>query len=106
MASALARYLARRTVNVTNLRHFTVELNDFERLVLVRLDGTRTVDDVLQSLLVDVAEGRMSLEAHGSDVTGVEAAREWMSNALDSALSSLAARALLIGELGGTPAHE
>lgn len=106
VASALARYLARRTVNVTNLRHFTVELNDFERLVLVRLDGTRTVDDVLQSLLVDVAEGRMSLEAHGSDVTGVEAAREWMSNALDSALSSLAARALLIGELGGTPAHE
>ena len=106
VASALARHMARRNVNVTNLRHFTMEMNNFERLVLVRLDGTRTVNDVLQLLLADVAEGRMSLEAQGSNVTGAEAARELMSNALDSALSSLAARALLIGELGGTPAHE
>lgn len=96
-ASALARNMARRAVNVTNLRHFTVELNDFERLVLVRLDGTHTVDDVLQSLLEDVAEGRMSLETQVTDVSDAEAARELMSNALNSVLLSLASRALLVG---------
>ncbi len=96
VASALARQLARRTANVTNLRHFTVELNDFERLVLMRLDGTRTVNDVLQSLLTDVSEGRMSLELHGSDVTSAESARELMAKALDAALSSLASRVLLL----------
>lgn len=97
VASSLARHMAQRAASVTNVRHFTVELNDFERLVLVRLDGARTVEDLLQSVLADVAEGRMDLEAGGSDVSGVEEARDLMSSVLDSALSSFAARALLVG---------
>ena len=97
VASPVARYVARRGVHVTNLRHFSIELNDFERLVLVRLDGTNTVDDVLQSLLVNVAEGRMSVESHGSEVAGAEATREMLSNVLNSTLLSLASRALLVG---------
>lgn len=97
VASALARHTARRAVNVTNLRHFTTELNDFERLVLVRLDGTRTVEEVLQSLLADVSEGRMSLETHGSSLNCTEDAQALLAQALNAALSSLAGRALLVG---------
>lgn len=97
VASALARHTARRAVNVTNLRHFTTELNDFERLVLVRLDGTRTVDELLQSLLADVEEGRMSLETHGSSLNCNDDARELLAQALQAALTSLAGRALLVG---------
>ncbi len=97
VASALARHMARRSVNVTNLRHFTTELTDFERLVLVRLDGTRTVNEVLESLLADVVEGRMSMAAHGSKVSDTENARDLISNALNSVLLSLVTRALLVG---------
>lgn len=97
VASALARHTARHAMNVTNLRHFTVVLSELERLVLLRLDGTRTVDEILHSLLEDVAAGRLSLEAHGSNVASAEAAREVMSDALNSALAGFASRELLIG---------
>jgi len=96
-ASALARRAARTSVNVTNLRHFTVELNDFERLVLVRLDGTHTVEQILQSLLTDVLEGRLSLESQKLDVRQPDSARQLLSQALNSTLLSLAGRALLVG---------
>lgn len=96
-ASVLARYLARRSSKVTNLRHFTVELDEFDRVVLTRLDGTMTVEDVLQSLLRDVAEGRMNLESEGSAVTGQESARTLLTKALDLALSSFASQGLLVG---------
>jgi methyltransferase-like protein/cyclopropane fatty-acyl-phospholipid synthase-like methyltransferase len=106
VASALARHMAQHSPSVTNLRHQAIVLSDFERLVLFRLDGTRTVEGVLQSLLADVVEGRMNLEAHGTPVASPERSRELLSNALDSALFHFASQALLVDELGGVQGRE
>jgi methyltransferase-like protein/protein-L-isoaspartate O-methyltransferase len=61
VASPLARLQARESGELTNLRHETVRVSDGERVLLTRLDGTRSTDEVL-ALVQDQAAGRTALE--------------------------------------------
>jgi methyltransferase-like protein/2-polyprenyl-3-methyl-5-hydroxy-6-metoxy-1,4-benzoquinol methylase len=91
--SALARFQAEGSSDVTNLRHESVRLDDIERLVLRQLDGTRSRETLLADLLTLVDMGVLTV-GKGDDVRGRLEAR------LDVALQRLAGGALLVSPPG------
>jgi methyltransferase-like protein/2-polyprenyl-3-methyl-5-hydroxy-6-metoxy-1,4-benzoquinol methylase len=95
-ASPLARLQAMGEGLVTNLRHWAVQLCDFDRLVLRRLDGTRDRGAILDSLAMAVREGELSLEQEGGAVQDPARAREMLAESLEPALERLARSALLV----------
>jgi methyltransferase-like protein len=66
IASRVARNQAAEEDVVTNLYHERVILDDFERYLLTRLDGTRN----LQALLKDVMEGPLANLSYTEDKEG------------------------------------
>jgi methyltransferase-like protein len=65
VASPLARLQATESGDVTNLRHEAVRLGDAERVLLARLDGTRTRDEVL-ALVKETSAGEAILQQFAS----------------------------------------
>lgn len=96
LASPLARLQADGDGLLTNLRHLSVRLDDFDRLVLHQLDGNRDRDAILDALAALVDEGVLTLEQDGRALPGAEA-RPLLEQALTPALQRLAQSALLIG---------
>jgi hypothetical protein len=89
VASRWARQLAQEQSNVSDLRLRRVDLNPLERFLLVRLDGTYTVDGLVQAVLDGpVARGdwRIGAEDAGEENTrssargGVESALRWFAD--------------------------
>jgi hypothetical protein len=103
VASLLARYQAGLGPAVTNLRHEGGQLNEFSRMVLRHLDGTRDRADILESLLQSQREGRLVLpegspgSAVGAPVARQAVSEEILGTMLDRCLERLARFALLIG---------
>jgi hypothetical protein len=89
MVSPLARLQAAAGDQVTNLRHFTVDLLDFDRVVVPYLDGTRDRPAILS--LVRDAVGRGDI----STPRGATGSAD-LSLALDASLRRLAGSALLL----------
>jgi hypothetical protein len=88
-ASPLARVQAAVGERVTNLRHFTVDLLDFDRAVIPYLDGTRDRPAILSLVRDAVDRGGISTDrgtTHSAD----------LSLALDASLRRLAGSALLL----------
>lgn len=66
VASAWARFQAKEATEVTNLELKRVQLDPLMRFLFVRLDGTRTAEELAQEVLDGpVAEGFWSLEFDG-----------------------------------------
>jgi SAM-dependent methyltransferase/methyltransferase-like protein len=96
MASPLARWEARTTRDVTNLRHRRVGLNVFEQAVLRKLDGQRDHGALVEELAGDAAAGAFIIEKGGQPVRDADALRATLQEALPATLRKLAFGALLV----------
>jgi methyltransferase-like protein/SAM-dependent methyltransferase len=96
VASPLARYQASYSGEITNLRHRTVLLNEFERQVLVLLDGKHAPAGILEVLWTALDRGDLEIQQEGQTVTDPGRAREIVREALPPILQRLARLALLV----------
>ncbi|HEX3868129.1 MAG TPA: hypothetical protein VHV78_15305, partial [Gemmatimonadaceae bacterium] len=87
-ASAVTRERAPHDSILPTLQHRGVKVSDFERLILTLLDGTRTRDDLLDSIDRAVANGSLSTGDNRVN-------REAMGAGLDVILKRFAAHAIL-----------
>jgi hypothetical protein len=97
VGSPVARALALSEELVTNMRHLSVKLNDFERLVLTLLDGTSDRAAVLDSLTEAAAEGDLEIRAPDGTAPKDCDLRAVLEQTLEPCLQRLARSALLVG---------
>jgi methyltransferase-like protein/SAM-dependent methyltransferase len=64
-ATPLVRYQAQRGTQVTNRRHRSVSLNEFDRRVLEQLDGSRTKEDLHKFVADLVKNGTLTVTKAG-----------------------------------------
>src|SRR5204862_7116227 len=95
-ASALARFQAAANQPLCNLRHSTVALDPFDRLVLQQLDGTRERSALVEALAGLVANGAIKAEQEGAAVRDPAVVREALGQALAASLDRIAGSALLV----------
>ena len=95
-ASPLARRQADEGFQVTSLRHETLRVGETERHVLVRLDGTRTVTDLVGELLQKATDGSLQLSRDDCPINDPTAARDVLEAAVPQVLQRLARAALLV----------
>jgi methyltransferase-like protein/2-polyprenyl-3-methyl-5-hydroxy-6-metoxy-1,4-benzoquinol methylase len=95
-ARRLARWQAAAGRPVTNLKHEQVNLDDFARQVLPRLDGEHTREEVARELAEHVATGRLAVVQEGAPVTGPARAGRVVRRALDEQVARFARQALLL----------
>ena len=96
VASPLARCQAAAGSQVTSLRHEMVTLGEFERHLLLHLDGKhdrRELGDLLADL---VAAGVLQAQRDGRPVRDRAEVRPLVAQALDEQLLGLARAALLV----------
>ncbi|MDA0371638.1 MAG: methyltransferase domain-containing protein [Actinomycetota bacterium] len=75
--SRLARWQASRfRTSVTNLRHEELEIDDLDRVVIVSLDGSRTIDEIVEAGLNALTDGTVEVEVDGQPMTDVELLRD------------------------------
>jgi methyltransferase-like protein/cyclopropane fatty-acyl-phospholipid synthase-like methyltransferase len=94
-ASALARHEATKGTRVTNLRHESVALDDFNRQLLQRLDGGRDRSELLAMLEQLVATDVLAVRQEGQPVRESTTVRRILDEALSQNLDKLARAALL-----------
>lgn len=97
VSSAYARLQAATATRVTNLRRRAVELGEFDRAVLLLLDGTRDVGGVLDALVDEVLAGRFDLSQTGEPVRDPEVIRAVFASEVETTVRRLASDALLMG---------
>jgi methyltransferase-like protein len=95
-ASALAQFQAAAGQPLSNLRHRTVALDLFDRLVLQQLDGTRGRPALVEALAGLVASGAITVQQGGAAVHDPAAIREALRQSLGASLDRLAGSALLV----------
>jgi methyltransferase-like protein/trans-aconitate methyltransferase len=96
-ASACARYQARQSDRVANLRHERVHVDPLARYLLPLLDGTRTRDDLAAILDDLVARGALKIPHEGEGDADPAAVLERVHRELDNSLAWLARTSLLVG---------
>jgi hypothetical protein len=79
------------------VRHKIIELSGFERLVLKRLDGSRDRSQLLDELVIAVAQGEFPLIHNNQPITDSIAARAILERSLEPCLGRLGTSALLVG---------
>jgi methyltransferase-like protein/ubiquinone/menaquinone biosynthesis C-methylase UbiE len=68
LASPWARFQATRgCASCTNLLHQSIALDNFDRALLYRMDGTRDLDALVQGALDDAARGALRVSIDGAD---------------------------------------
>ena len=95
VASPLARLQAANVARVTNLRRRSVDLADFERAVLLLLDGTRDLDAVTEALVGQVHSGGSQLRREGKAVRDPRAIRKAFGGEIAAVVRRFATSALL-----------
>lgn len=90
----LVRWQASRGVLVTNRRHETLQVSDFDCYLLGKLDGSRSQAELADSIANDIRSGQLSIAADGPSQT--LPADEVSSELVKRTLDSLAKRALLV----------
>jgi methyltransferase-like protein len=96
-ATPLARLQSGADEPVISLRHLGVKLEEFERLVLRLLDGTRDRPALVEELARQAAEGDFEIQQEGRSLDDPAMIRAYLAEALDAALRRLAGNALLVG---------
>lgn len=94
-AYAVARAEARTRSLVTNLRHESISLDEFNRQLLLRLDGEHDVAMLVDEFAGLVADNTLSIKQSGVEVRDPASVREVMRNAVPEALAGLARAALI-----------
>lgn len=75
--SRCARWQASQLrTSVTNLRHEELEIDDLDRVLIVNMDGSRTVSGVVEAGLVALTDGTVEVEVDGEIVTDTDLLRE------------------------------
>ena len=95
-ALATARLAAETTPSVPNYRHRQIALSDFDRLVLLQLDGRRTRSEIVDRLVAAVLEGKFALQEHGQPIKNPVILRPIIERSLPPALDRLNRGALLV----------
>lgn len=96
LASPLARVQGSADSRVANLRHELVVLEEFDRQVLLRLDGRHSHSDLLDELEQLVGEGILAVQQDGEAITAAETIQRHLEAALQQRLQHLANKALLV----------
>ena len=96
MASAVARWLAERGPDVTNLRHEPVRLHPFIHRLVPLLDGQMDRPALLQKLAEMLAAGIIQVEQNDRPVEEPAEVRTLLPEMLESSLQSVADAALLV----------
>jgi SAM-dependent methyltransferase/methyltransferase-like protein len=75
--SRCARWQASQLrMSVTNLRHEELEIDDLDRVLIVAMDGSRSVVDVVDIGLAALSDGTVEVEVDGETVTDADLLRE------------------------------
>jgi methyltransferase-like protein/SAM-dependent methyltransferase len=94
--SPIARYLARTSLLVPNLRHERVELDAISHFLLLQLDGTKNREDLMNALLDLFAKGSFGFHINNEPVTDPEKVREILEQQLELTMEWFTRAALLI----------
>jgi methyltransferase-like protein len=95
LARPLARWQAKSGRSATNLRHESVNLDDFGRQVLSRLDGRHTRPEMVRELVGLVADGQLTVQQDGERITEPRRIEQAMVQLLDLQIDQFARQALL-----------
>jgi len=90
VAWSVARQEARTGPHVSNLRHETITLDEFNRQILLRLDGTRDRAALIEELSTLVASNELAIQQEGVEVRDPSTVRAIMTQAVDNSLVTLA----------------
>jgi methyltransferase-like protein/SAM-dependent methyltransferase len=94
--SRLARHLLTRGAEeVPSLRHHVAKLDDFDRIVLLSLDGKRNRDDLVEHLTAEAAADRVVVQSDGERVRDKKILRRILGQSLDPSLDRLAKACLI-----------
>jgi methyltransferase-like protein/cyclopropane fatty-acyl-phospholipid synthase-like methyltransferase len=96
MARPLARWQAQSGRPVINLQHEVVNLDDFGRRILPRLDGQHTREEITREVAALVEGGQMTIQEQGVKVTQPQRIDQVLQEALGKKLELFARQALLI----------
>ncbi|MGE0384757.1 MAG: methyltransferase regulatory domain-containing protein [Gammaproteobacteria bacterium] len=96
VTSTLVRHQAARGRVATNLRHDSVALGPFDAVLLPLLDGSRDRAALIDALSAAIADGRLVMHRNEDKVTDPDEVRGLTAQALEVALSQLAAKMLLV----------
>jgi methyltransferase-like protein len=95
LARPLARWQARSGRSVTNLRHEFVNLDEFGRQVLPRLDGRHTRPEAVRELVGLVEGGQLTVQQDGEKITEPRRVEQALVQLLDRQIDQFAHQALL-----------
>jgi methyltransferase-like protein/SAM-dependent methyltransferase len=96
-ATPLVRLQAETSRAVTNLRHEMVQVDDFSRILLLLLDGTRNRAALQTALTSRVEQGALTLSRDGQPITDRDQIRALVAELLPPRLTELVRSALLVG---------
>jgi methyltransferase-like protein/cyclopropane fatty-acyl-phospholipid synthase-like methyltransferase len=95
LARPLARWQAKSGRSATNLRHESVNLDEFGRQVLPRLDGRHTRPEMVRELVGLVADGQLTVQQDGERITEPRRIEQAMVQLLDRQIDQFARQAFL-----------
>jgi methyltransferase-like protein len=95
LARPLARWQAKSGRSATNLRHEFVNLDEFGRQVLPRLDGRHTRPEIVGELVSLVEDGQLTIQQDGERITEPRRIQQAMVQLLDGKIDQFARQALL-----------
>lgn len=93
--SSVARWAASKGIQVTNFRHERVELDLMMELILPKLDGEHSQEDIVEWLIANYREGALVLESGGERLGEGEDVRQYFEENLKKILSFCSRAALL-----------
>ncbi|MBI5928526.1 MAG: methyltransferase regulatory domain-containing protein [Chloroflexi bacterium] len=94
--SPIARYMARSSLLVPNMRHERVELDAISHFLLLKLDGTNNRTDLMNALLDLFAKGSFGFHINNEPVTDPDKVKEILENQLELTMEWFTHAALLI----------
>lgn len=96
VASPWARFMARDSLQVTNLRHECVELRESDRYLLLHLDGAHDRAALFEGLSKQLAQGTLVIERSGQPIQDTAEAQKLLAEEIEQALDGFAHAALLL----------
>lgn len=92
----LVAYQATRGNVVVNAHHTTVGFEPFSLEVLKLANGERRPQDMVDALLARHAQGELTIEESGAQITDPDAARRFLMDQIERVLASLKRNAVLV----------
>jgi len=94
----IARYQAGKELpQVTNALLGGIPTGEIVNIILHSLDGTRTVDDVIDVLAAKVAAGKLNVSRNKQPLTEPKEVRKALVEIMDNTMPKIAQQALLVG---------